>query len=359
MKRKKTYLILASLVFFSLLYLPSCEKAELVEVVGFIQGYVYYANDNTHLDGVTIKWSRTDGSQDSVIATAADGFLIENLRSGKYILECSKEGFSGSTIAVEIPKQDHSASVKGGGGLEYIATASPVLYSLATSVKGRVYKYDDRLVSGVYTPAVGEVVKLLYPFGNLEPNVYESVTDNEGYYTFENVPAAQGTIMIANYKNGNFNFYPFSSHHDFIGRAGSTSSIEPVYLYPYEVGSAYSGIDPLILVDCNVQIAPRVGTNNFSVSDNIELEFNRELNEEITNGRYSKWGDPAWFYDQFGNDVSYTVTFNGNRLIIDPDTDLAPDTYYQLGVLVCGESMSDLYYTGWYTPSYISFKTAP
>ncbi|NJO88460.1 MAG: Ig-like domain-containing protein [Chloroflexia bacterium] len=131
---------------------------------------------------------------------------------------------------------------------------------------------------------------------------------------------------------------------------------------PYEsVVNIYWGYesDPLVVIGCNAELSPGVGTNNFSVSGNIELEFNRELNEEVTNGIYSMWGNPAWFYDQFYTSVSYTVTFSGNKLIIDPDTDLSADTYYQLGVAVCGESMSDLYYTGWYYPGYISFKTAP
>ncbi|NJO88461.1 MAG: carboxypeptidase regulatory-like domain-containing protein [Chloroflexia bacterium] len=194
----------------------------MIKVVGYVQGYVYDANTNKVLDNVIIRWELPGGVADSTVATAVDGFNISNLPSGNYYLKCSKANYATSVIQVDIPKDDIAVSVKGGGSKEFVVDVAPKLYSLGANATGRVYKLDDPIVASVATPAVGAVVKLLYPFGNMVPNAYEAITDENGYYTFEDVPSAGGTIMIANYNSGDFSFFPYSNYYNFSGVSGTT-----------------------------------------------------------------------------------------------------------------------------------------
>ncbi len=346
--KKITGLMLLAILFG----FTSCEKQEVIKVVGYVQGYVYDANTNKVLDNVTVRWELPGGVADSTVATAADGFNINNLPSGNYYLKCSKGNYATSVIEVEIPKDEIAVSIKGGGSKEYVAEVTPKLYSLDANVTGRVYKYDnyEPYFGQSYSPADNAMVKLIYPFKQFLKTEYVTSTDADGFFTFENVPAAAGYVLIPRYSvDTQVNYIPTYNYSGILS-PGSTNTANNVILLPVE--SWYN--TQLLLIGGNVFIAPNVITNEFPVSSNITFRFSRILNQ-VNTEYYNDLigGNGLNLYDQTFTQVPFAATFNGDELTINPNADLNPnETYYVYG-FVWADRLHD------YCNINLQFRTAP
>lgn len=351
MKTNKIYQFIAGFVLIAILGFTSCEKQEVVKVVGFVQGYAYDANTNEVLDNVTISWELPGGITDSTVATAADGFLISNLPSGYYLMKCSKENYATSIIEVEIPKDDIAVSVKGGGSKEYIVDAVPRLYSLDAKVTGRIYKYDnyEPYFGQITSPAANATVQLRYN-APIEKSMYVTTTDADGFFTFENVPAAAANVYTPEYiVDSQIHYLPASNYSGYLV-PGSTTTASVVNLLPIE--SWYQS--RLLLIGGNIFDGPNVPTNKFPVSSNITLKFSRILNQVNTEYYNSLvGGNGLVLYDQSSNPVPSVFTFSDNELIINPNADLNAGQVYSVYGFVWADLLHD------YCNIYVAFMTAP
>lgn len=334
-----------------LLSFTSCEKQELIKVVGFVQGYVFDANTNEVLDNVKITWETMDGSTDSTFATATDGFHIDFLPSGSYILECSKENYAISTLEVTIPKDDIAVTVKGGGSKEVVVSVAPKLYSLDANIKGRVYKYDnfEPFFGQSYSPLANAPVKIKYQNRLFLKTEYETTTDAEGFFTFDMVPSAGCTVFTPDYSAATQVNYIGATNYAGKLSPGATTTSASIILLPYE--SWYT--NRLYLIGSNIFDAPNVPTINFPIDAEIKLTFSRILNQ-INTDYYSSLvgGNGLVLYDQSFNPVPVTKFFNGTELTVIPNANLNLDEFYIINGFVWADLLHD------YANVSVQFKTS-
>ena len=321
MKNKNIFKLLTATVLVALLALASCQKMEVVKIVGYIQGHVFDGNTNAPLDSVKIVWS-VAGKKDSLTASAQDGYLIENLPLGEYSIWCSKANYTTIVYNVGIYDSDNSSVVvRGGGSKEQIETVNPNLYPLNASLTGRVYKYEN----GVSVPIAGATIQLDYNSSNANPaqyyrfvpNLYEVTTDDDGYFTFTNVPATSTQFRILNYTDENGETYDRYSRYIYLD-AATNYAMGKITLSRLD--------DPIRLVNSNAWSATNEGTDNFAVSDDITLTFNKDVDETITKNK----GGGVWLRDETGNIVATTITYSGNVITINPDEDLMENKQYNI-----------------------------
>ncbi len=341
MKNKNIFKLVTAAVLVAMISFVGCQKMEIVKVVGFIQGQVFDGTTNAPLDSVKVVWT-VAGVKDSVTATTDDGYLIKDLPVGEYSLWVSKSGYT--TIVHDVTIQDNdlsSVTVRGGESKEQVVTLNPNLYPLNAGVTGRVYKK----VNSVNIPAAGAVVILDYNTSSAEPeeyyrfvpNLYQTTTDNDGYFTFTNVPAANVNLRISTYTDGDGETY--GSYSDWINLDAETSRSLGAILINNQT-------DPMSLINSNAWSSVYLGTDNFAVADDITLTFNKNVDEtNTTDNGYVQ------LTDNDGNIVAATLTYTDNVITIHPDEDLIANKKYSVSYRVYST-------IGYYsTTSSFSFRT--
>lgn len=320
MKNKNIFKFITAAILVAMISLAGCQKMEVVKIVGFIQGQVFDGTTNAPLDSVKVVWT-VAGVKDSVTATADEGYLIKDLPVGEYSLWVSKSGYT--TIVHDVTIQDNdlsSVTVRGGESKEQVVTLNPNLYPLNAGVTGRVYKR----VNNVNIPAAGAVVVLDYNSTSAEPeeyyrfvpNLYQTTADNDGYFTFTNVPAAYVNLRISTYTDGDGETY--GSYSNWINLDAETSRSMGTILI-------YNQSDPIRLINSNAWSSVNVGTDNFAVADDITLTFNKNVDEaNTTNNGYVQ------LTDNNGNVVAATLTYTDNVVTINPDEDLIANKQYTI-----------------------------
>ena len=333
---KKINKVLASLLVLAIIGFTSCKKEEVIKVFGFVQGFVYDGSTNEVLDNVAVEWE-VSGNPNSTSATEAEGFAINDLYSGYYNLVFSKEGYSTAMYKVEVPMDYHTGTARGGGSKEFMISVDPNLYPLTAGLTGRVYKTENSF----YVPIEGATVRVEINNDNLVPNMYQTTTNADGYYTFTELPAyGDVTVRVLEYTDENNEvYYGTTSNVTLVAGVSTTRSV--FYLSQYT--------DALKLINTNAWIAPGVITDEFVVSDDIVLEFNHDISEAISKERANS-NLPVYISGLYSDE--YTVTFSGNTVTINPDADLNASTYYRVYYTVYGSQP----YGGTY--SSFSFRTA-
>lgn len=331
MKTTRIYKVLAALLILGIIGFTSCKKEEVVKVFGYVQGFVYDGTNNTAIDDVKVTWE-VAGKQDSTTATAADGFHIDNLYSGEYYILFSKAGYSTVMEDLYVPMDDFAATAKGGADKEYMVSMYPTMYPMNAEVTGRVYKNEN----SIYIPIEGAVVRLELPYDNIIPRVYETTTDADGYYTFSNIPAVSWTYLrVLEYTDANGEKYnDYYNDYDIV--AGATTTINPINLSRIT--------DNLKLINTNLWTAPDVPTNNFPINGSITLEFNKDVDQSVTEER-------GGYVNLYGAGT-YKVVYNGNIITITPDVNFSTSSNYSVEF----EVYNKLAYE--YTYKNIPFSTA-
>jgi hypothetical protein len=321
MKNKNIFKLITAAVLVALISLAGCQKMEVIKVVGYIQGHVFDGNTNQVLDSVKVVWS-VAGKQDSLTATADDGFAIDGLPQGNYSLMCSKAGYTTVVYKVNIDNIDlGSTTVRGGANKEQIVTVDPNLYPLNSGLHGRLYK----TLNGTKVPAVGVLVVLDYNYYNKQedesyrfvPNLYQTTTDADGYFSFTNVPATYLYFRIPAFTDENGeSFNDYSRNLSLDGASDISMGII----------NLSNQSDPIQLINSNAWSATNEGTNNFAVGDDITLTFNKNVDETVT---INKNGG-VWLYDDNWNEVAVTVTYANNVITVNPDDDLIAGKQYNI-----------------------------
>jgi len=330
MKKNRIYKVLASLLILALIGFSSCEKQEVIKVIGFVQGYVYDGNTNVILDNVKVEWE-VAGNKDTTTSTATDGYKIDNLFSGNYNVTFSKANYTTVVYEISIPKDDFTVTAKGGGNKEYVVTADPNLYPLNASLKGRLYKTEN----GKNIPIAGATVQIDYngtykesdQYYRFIPALYSATTDADGYYSFVNLPATAANLRYLDYTDSNGETYINANSQtgdDYYTRinlqSGNTYTLANVYLTMVT--------DPIILINSNAYASAGVGTTHFDVASDITLTFNKAVDQATTLEKgYVR-------LSVGGADVAVSVTYNGNLITLNPETNLSPNTSYTVSYSV-------------------------
>lgn len=314
MKTKRIHTVIAGLLILAMIGITSCKKEEVVKVFGFVQGFVYDGSNNTVLDNVKVEW-QVAGKNDSTTATAADGFKVNNLYSGEYLLKFSKANYSTVQYWVDVPIDDFTGTVRGGANKEYMVSVDPEMYPLNAGLKGRVYKSEN----SQSIPVEGATVRVEIDNSRIIPGTYETTTDADGYFSFSSLPAVDYVyVRVLEYEDGNGERYN-GTYNDYSLISGQTMTINPFTLSQIK--------DALKLVNTNTWIAPGVATDEFVVSENVVLEFNHDISEAVSKERANS-DFPVYMVGGGLTTADYTVTYSGNTVTINPNANLTASTTY-------------------------------
>ncbi len=329
--------IIAVFLIFGMIGFNSCKKQEIVKIVGFVQGHAFDGNTDQPLDSVKVAWT-VAGKKDSTTATAEDGYLISNLLAGEYTIWFSKTNYT--TIAYDAWVYDEGSAgnvtVRGGANKEMVLTYNPNLYPLNGSVSGRLYITEN----GLNVPAAGAEVQLDYNRADKEddeyyrfvPGLYTTTTDADGYYTFTNIPATEVILRFLDYTDGNGETYYDPSYH--------TTNYRRIYLtggasYTHPNVTLSMVDDGISLIASNLFSATNVGTQNFDVTSDITLTFNKNVDMANTE-------DMGYVRLEIGNvEIEADITYADNMITINPTQDLAANTTYTVDYNVYGAQTYD------------------
>ncbi|NJO88462.1 MAG: hypothetical protein HC831_05445 [Chloroflexia bacterium] len=317
MKTKRIHKVLAGLLILGIIGFTACKKEEVVKVFGFVQGFVYDGTTNTILDDVKVTWE-VAGKQDSTTATAADGFKINDLYSGTYILKFSKTGYSTVIDDISVPMDDFTATAKGGANKEYMVSVNPVMYPLNAGVVGRVYKSENSRS----IPIEGAIVRAEMPNSNLIPRIYETTTDADGYYNFENLPAVSYVyIRVLEYIDSNGEKY-YDYYNDFNIVPGAVTTISAITLS--------HATDPLMLTNTSLWIAPGVVMNDVPVTTRtFTLTFNKDIDQAVSEERRGDT-DLVRLTGAGITTADYSFTISGNVVTLTTTIDLTAASNYTI-----------------------------
>lgn len=261
-----------ALLMAGVVFLASCEKEELIQVIGTLQGVAYDGNTNAPIEGVTVEVMKNG---EKVTATSTvDGFTLTEFPSGEYTLTFKKEGYTTVVAEENVPQwSGQQSTVKGGGNYYVTRTVNPVLYTMDGAVSGTVFKD----VSGKKLPASGVKVVLSYDSPNtsaentdgrsygITPNSYEATTNSDGMFSFSAVPAAPVSLYLPGFNDGTTDFSGFSLN----------LSLVPGQTYSMGERVVYSANSAPAVVEASTN-----STNMKMEPDaNITLTFNTDLDQ--------------------------------------------------------------------------------
>lgn len=222
MKRNSKFLLLLAIIMSGIVgvYFIGCEgddttiiePAEEDMVIGSIEGIVTDAFYNQPLPNVKVSWIKKD-IRDSVTSDDKGYFLIDDeLPSGNYNLTLEVSGYAQLKVLVHIPTFaelltdiDETAH----GPIEHRVTVPLALFPLNAGITGKVYTALPSLAPGKdgETPiAADDSSNLVSPVANVEvileyghdiaPNTYQTFTNQDGQYTFTNIPWVPDSVRV-------------------------------------------------------------------------------------------------------------------------------------------------------------------
>ncbi len=324
--------IIAVFLIFGMIGFNACKKEEIIKIVGFLQGHVFDGNTDQPLDDVKVEWDMA-GKKDSVTATAADGYSINNLVEGRYTIWFSKADYTTITYNAWIGSDANfnEGTIRGGANREVVLTYNPNLYPLNGMLTGRVYKTEN----GINVPAEGVTVQLDYNTVYKQddngyrfvPGLYTATTDADGYYTFSNIPSTQTVIRFLDFTDANGESYYDPNSHGTYTRSINLSS-GTSYAYG-NVNLTHVG-DGISLTGSNLYSSPNVGTQDFDVTSDITLTFNK--NVDMTNTENMGYV----LLTIGGAKIEADITYVDNVITINPTQDLDANTTYTVYYNVYG-----------------------
>jgi len=283
--KKRVFNVVGLSVILAVLIMVGCKKEELIRNSGTIQGVVYDGNTNAPIDGVTVKVAVNGVVIDTL--SNLDGYSIADLPSGEYYLTFSKTGYASTVVGENIPEYQageestmmgRSKGKNKDDNIFFVTrTLNPVMYTLNGAITGTVYKS----VNSKNFPAVGVTVQVMYQdpaevdgvyedgyvFQGLTPNSYTAITDADGKFKLENLPATSGTFTVLSHNDGTTDFG--SASRGIKLAPGLSVTTGDVVVYRANDGN-------LQIVDGNI-LKLDAGTEKLDVNANITLTFNKAL----------------------------------------------------------------------------------
>ena len=168
---------------------------DIDRVLGGISGLVRNAFDNSLVQDVEVSWVIDDSPDQDT--TGIDGFFVvgSKIPSGTYEFLFSKAGFAQMTQSGVIPPL---AEIQGPnnpypGDITYVENLEIRMPPLTASLSGHIRLIDPVLTD---TIAAANIEVQLLLNDNITSNVLKDTTDAEGFYSFEQVPAADILSLV-------------------------------------------------------------------------------------------------------------------------------------------------------------------
>ena len=184
---------------------------EIDRVIGGVSGLVREGFDNSLVQGVEVSWV-INGST-GYDTTGADGFFVvgTTVPSGSHTFLFSKEGYAELTQDGVIPSLEDLVGDNNPypGDVDHVINLEVRLPPLSAELSGQV-----RLIDPVSTDTVAaanvEVQLLLND--NIVSNIMKDTTDVDGFYRFENVPAADTlSLVVPSFVLSSYTYGPIDS----------------------------------------------------------------------------------------------------------------------------------------------------
>lgn len=299
-------------------------------IVGSVHGVVTDFCSNAIFDTaeVSITWA-VNGELKSTVTNRLGYYIITDLPSGDYVITFSGGSqYAISRVTVTIPELNDilDCCPLTDSSYHHSVTQNVTLYKKNAGLKGKIYKRESDLsitaAQGVTVVADYTMIFSMdeedsscvpYEGYNVYPGKYTTITDSEGFFTFDSLPGTHSVL---------------------------------VYTMPHVEGSNEWGMEytpvPLIqnatvlLDDLILEIATPVpfivqsnfiGEYKFQLSDDIFATFSKRINPSFFFVELSFYDDGIGDWKIVEHDTSWTDNIT---LTIDPYVDLLPGTEYTL-----------------------------
>lgn len=315
---KKIMLIL--LVFTMLFGLTSCKEKIMTDpsnqnngrVIGHIHGIVRDANTSEVLDGITVSWY-VKGKSQSTTTDKKGYYAISNLVSGDYELTFTgKEAYTTQLKNITVPDLSEI-------GIVDVPTNSDFNYSMVEDFE--LYQANAKVVGFVRArtstsdlqavPNMKIIAAVLdYDF---VPAYYQTFTDANGKYQFNNLPAIMDKIYIYAAGNTKIGDYYYS-----------TSSSETVY--PIANQTVQANTIELQINEEEVIIISHTA-EEYTRGSTIEITFDKEINQSTF--KHAIYRDGTTNIGSGNYSISW-INVKKMRITFAEGFFLSPNTYYEI-----------------------------
>ncbi len=339
MKRSSKFLLLLAIIMSGIVgvYFIGCEGDNTTineptppdKVIGSVHGVIASDFDNIPLANVQVWWV-SSGETHTVTSDSMGYYITDDiLVSGEYEMTYSVNGYAVARETATIPTVEALRGEPGtpvSGDIPWSETEDIYLLPLNANLTGKVYTALPNPAPGKddETPvAAGDSSNLVSPVANVEvildygydivPNRYQAFTDQNGQYTFTNVPWASALVQVV--------VMPFT-----VGDSSYATTTADVNLV--HNGTA---TQPNIYATLDCTELPQVLKTNFSqyvdfhYDSLLRVTFSEPMDTFSFDVTLDPAGDTAW---------SYTLAWSlSNQVLeIDPVMTLMTDVEYELGL---------------------------
>ena len=317
LRKKAKKSIIFGLIILTLLFFVGCDDTYTFtqpdgnadgRIIGSIHGFITDYNGNVQLENVRVVII-SGGIQDTVYTDAQGYYSITDLTAGDYELSFYKDSEYTSCRAFSyIPSVlDLGGEVAVDLDYHYSTHLNVDLYGLTAGLSATVWGEQ-----GYENNAIMAGVTVIADFGdyNIFNSMYSTVTNDEGNFSFENLPATEWVDLI---------IYPFNDGTNNY----STWMMNNIPLIPNYTANVEN---PIVL---------EVATDDpFIVSNNFELDFVGL--EDALEATFSKTMIPSSFDITINNgNVAFEESWNEEHvsLTINPFFPLQPNETYNLSII--------------------------
>lgn len=301
----KRNLLVFSFVIAVLCIMSSCKKEELVSVNGIVSGKLIDASTNTGLADVaiTVQGTKIKGT------TKTDGtFEVKGIPAGEYVMVFTKSGYMISKRSVYIELS--GASAKRSNDIDFhVILEDNELCPLTGKANGVVFNEDGTLSSSATVTI------------NYNDSTFTTTTDANGAFSFTSLPFNPNNYVYARAIKG-----------DAFGGIDDSYGATPTKTLGFEIHLTLGDFKFL-----SGNFNKNVGNINFPVTSNIELTFSDVVDLATT----LKKGSLKLYNASMGEEIGVDITASGNKLVINPKSDLAKDNDYRIaGSVYANENRS-------------------
>lgn len=282
-------------------------------VIGTVHGIVQDRNTNARLVNVDIYYI-FDGSRGMTNTDSMGYFSISGLFSGEYELTFkSTSDYAVTKASINVPNLDEvGANLPSDEDYPYSIVQDIKMQKKNAGITGTVYarKSPQELL-------VASGVKVIADFGyfGIAPAIYETYTDNNGVFTFDNNLPSTSYAQVYS--------LPFTL--DGVDYSVAAPS-GVVYLTPEVIVSVENVIAQLSTIEPVLLISP-FGLDDFPVSSNVKLVFSKAMNTstfEIELRRDYSSGTELFFESTWSN--------SNTTLSLNPYVILRENTNYYINM---------------------------
>ncbi|UCD38140.1 MAG: Ig-like domain-containing protein [Fidelibacterota bacterium] len=286
-------------------------------VVGVVHGIVQDRNTYEKLGSVAIAYL-VDGDIRTVTTDTLGYYYIKDLFSGEYELTVrASSQYAISKVTIYVPTlEDIGATMPSGEDFPYSIVENIYMQKKNAGLTGTLYarKNPQELA-----PASGATVIADFSNWGIEPALYETLTDADGVFTFDqNLPATAYTyIYTLPFTLGGVEYAATASYNRWYLTPEATIIIDDIIVDP-------AAREPILLYSPS-------GMTDFPVSGDIQLVFSKAMNTSTFDcelHRDYSYGTELFFDHSWSSD-NMTLT-------IDPYVILRDGTTYAL--VLSGES---------------------